>query len=1055
MKCLFLKGFFSRRFPLGAIKTGAGQRKRGTGKGGAGPGGSWLEKPVAASCAALSILAVSLAVIGAPSEKHDRQKGEPVYGVILRHYGVDGREMERSIALPLEEALSALPGLYSLSTVSENGRVRAFARFTAGVSGAYEAFREAVQRVSETLPSSVQRPELVSGDDRRLPVWSAVVVPSAAVPSAEALQPAALPGGDALPERLGVLLERELKPAIESLEGSGEVELAGTGLSELVIALKNEAALARNISPSFVASFLGAQDILLPGGELGTGTGNILINVDGRYRTSEELADALIPIPGGGVVPLNLIADVYESERTPESISRLDGKPAVMIAVMSAAQADLAGLSKEIKRELERFKKGPPSRNNADRAVDFFVLSDRGAEEARAYASILKAAISGALMVALASACFASASPLPACFAALAVPFMLIEAAALLSVLGFSLDRMVLAGLASGAGSAVDAAILCTGGLAPARTLDRGRQALSKLLPGLVSSSVTTIAALIPLLGLESLSGGVSAIAWAAGAVTLSALLSSIFLLPPLLFWDMRRNPGSGNGSKNSMAVMRPIRFLSRRIRIILIMIVRLAAAKPLLMPLFWLLVSAAGFLALFLSGASAGSLPSEDSVYARVEFRGGVLMEEVDRSLIPYAESLRALPGIRAVQTSARPASGSVLVSFDPDIVDGDRVREAARAIPVPGGFVYIPEAPAGENIWEITIAGDDDDKCRSLAVDMARLCSGLAPVLETVLNFKEGSRRLSFMPDRERLAGENISFAAIGDLVRRSVEGPVAYKRVDGSGETDVRVRGLPSPRPFKKDLDTLYVLSGNGPVPLDTLVVSETDREISSIRREDRRRTAGFSVRTKNMDPRKVREELASVLEGMELPPGYSVEFDREAVKQAEALSGTFWFFVMALFFCYLVIGAVHESFTMPLVILAVVPPSLALPALCIAGSPVSGEAACAFVAVSGMAVNAAVLCAGELSSSIMGMPAKTSFPAMPVLYRALRKKFYPLLATTLTTVLGSIPFLFLSGAVNTLVRTLALVSCLGVGSSAICALTLLPSLAIRFPSLFRKN
>jgi multidrug efflux pump subunit AcrB len=914
-----------------------------------------------------------------------------------------------------------------------------------------------------------------------------------------------VPSGERpLPERLGVLLERELKPAIESIEGSGEVELAGTGLTELVIALNHEAALARGISASFLAAFLGGQDILLPGGELRTGTGSILINVDGRYKTSEELAEALIPLPGGGTVPLNRIADVYEGERMPESISRLDGKPAVMISVMSSGQADLAKLSGEIKKELERFKNGAsPSRRDSaakphaapespsGRAVDFFILSDRGAEEERAYVSILKAALSGALMVALASACFTSRSLFPACFAALAVPFMLIEAAALLSVLGFSLDRTILAGLAAGAGSAVDAAILCTGGLASSRSLDRGRGALNALLPGLVSSSVTTIAAFIPLLGLESLSGGVSAIAWAAGSVTLTALLSSIFLLPPLLFWDMRRrqaaqdpdrkrgqnrrqaalNAGRHRAVKgtNFQSVMRNIfsavfrsgaytgayikllqRRLSRRTSRILAMTVRLAAAKPLLMPLFWSAVSAAGLLALFLSGAQAGSPPSEDSLYARVEFQGGLLMEEVDKALVPYAEKLRTVPGVRAVQTSARPASGSVLVSFDPRVVDGDKVRKAARAIPVSGGFVYIPEASGGENIWEITISGDDDTNCRSLAAALARLCSDRDLVLETVLNFKEGGKRLVFKPDRERLARENISFSALGDLIRRSVEGPVAYKRVDGSGETDVRVRGLASPRPFKKDLDTLYVLSENGRVPFDTLVFSEEGREISGIRREDRRRTAGISIRTKSMDPRRVRKELAPVLESLELPPGYSVEFDKEALKRANDLSGSSLLFVMALFFCYLVIGAVHESFTLPLVILAAVPPALALPALCIAGSPVSGEAACAFVAVSGIAVNAAVLCAGELSAAVQ----KTQKKTQPLLgfYLALRRKFYPLLATTLTTVLGSLPFLFLSGSVNALIRTLALVSCLGVGSSALCAFTLLPSLAFLFPRLF---
>jgi multidrug efflux pump subunit AcrB len=197
---------------------------------------------------------------------------------------------------------------------------------------------------------------------------------------------------------------------------------------------------------------------------------------------------------------------------------------------------------------------------------------------------------------------------------------------------------------------------------------------------------------------------------------------------------------------------------------------------------------------------------------------------------------------------------------------------------------------------------------------------------------------------------------------------------------------------------------------------------------------------------MEPRKARAELMAALEPLPLPQGYSVEFDRQAIARAEALSGAGWFFVMALFFCYLVMGAVHESFTLPLAILTVVPPSLALPALCVSGSPLNGAAACAFVAVSGMAVNASVLCAEALSASIQEGPGPGSR------YRTLRKKLYPLLATSLTTVLGSLPFVFLKGNANTLIRTLALGSALGVGTSAICSLTLLPSLAALFPKLF---
>jgi multidrug efflux pump subunit AcrB len=735
---------------------------------------------------------------------------------------------------------------------------------------------------------------------------------------------------------------------------------------------------------------------------------------------------------------------VYETERQGDALSRLDGKPAITAALTAAGGADLGRLSRSIKKELERFKDG---------TLDFFILSDRGAEEERSYVSILKAALSGALMAAAASACFAGRSLFSALFAALALPFMLVEAAALLSLLGFPLDRDLLAGLAAGAGSAVDATILCSGGLGPVRTIDQGRRALGGLCPGLVSASLTTIAALVPLLALETVAGGISVIAWAVAAITLSALLSSLIFLPPLLLWDLGKRDRTFPGHKTGLFLPGLPRILAgyagRIRRRLMRLVCRLLALDLLAAPakpvcVFWLLVTLAGLGSLFLSGAAAGEPAPEDSVYARIEFQAGLLMEEVDQALIPYARSLRSVPGVRAVQVSARPSSGSALISFDPRIIDEEELRELARAAPAPGGFVYIPETSINESIWEISVAGDDDAKCRDLAGEMAGICSGQALVLETVLNFKEGSKRLILNPDRERLARAGIGFSALGDLVRRSVQGPVAYKRIDGNGETDVRVRGLLPEKPSGEDLDRLLVPTGAGPVPLNVLVHTAADNESSSIRREDRRRSASFSVRTRTMDPRKARAELMAVLEPLPLPQGYSVEFDRQAIARAEALSGTGWFFVMALFFCYLVIGAVHESFTLPLAILAVVPPSLALPALCVSGRPLNGAAACAFVAVSGMAVNAAVLCAEALSASIKEGPGTR--------YRNLRKKLYPLLATSLTTVLGSLPFVFLKGNANTLVRTLALVSTLGVSASALCSFTLLPALAACFPKLF---
>jgi multidrug efflux pump subunit AcrB len=145
-----------------------------------------------------------------------------------------------------------------------------------------------------------------------------------------------------------------------------------------------------------------------------------------------------------------------------------------------------------------------------------------------------------------------------------------------------------------------------------------------------------------------------------------------------------------------------------------------------------------------------------------------------------------------------------------------------------------------------------------------------------------------------------------------------------------------------------------------------------------------------------------------------------------------------FGLALFLCYSVIASSRESFLFPFAVLAVVPPSLAFPALFMAS--LDAASASAFIAVSGMAVNAAVLIADTHSRSALG------------LYRVLRKRFPLLAATSGTTIAGALPFLFLARSSASVVRSFSLVSAFGVAASVLCSISLIPALASRFPRLF---
>ena len=1062
---------------------------------------SWLKRKKASLCILAGICAFSLFVIINSGEKIKENTGGS-YVVKIKHYGLDAAEIERSITIPLEDSLSAIPGVMGVQSSSENSLSRVFIRFKPGGKGRYEAVRDAAQRVYEGLPSSAQRPEILSSNNSMIPVWSAAVF------AGNSGQVNANDSRFSSVSSSSGVLEKTVKPRLESLEGAGEVIVSGTGLKEIVITLDQEKLAALGVEPQIIANNLGMNDAIFSGGAIVRQNREIIVTVDGRYGLpntasvdasstdasssnavsspgASSLERALISLEGGKFIELSEIALITEQERAPDILSRLNGRKATVISIMGRHGADLRKLSKEIKKELSALSKADtfsaanfPAQDN----LEFTILSDRGAEEAAAFRSVFNAALLGAIMVAFISFLPGSMSggknaanlfTGAGFFCALAIPLVCLVSVSALSIRGIPADRLMFAGIAAGVGTAVDSVILCSEKLRKCGSYGAAAAALSQLAGPLIAGAATTVAALLPLSLFEG--GEATVLAKAVMSVTITSFIVSLVFLPPLLLWRLKprdihiTRPAELTQPSELKQPALFSHMLSRAFRVLnrfLAADIKFCLRYPAVILITALALTGAAILALFVKGADTSNYGSQNSVYAQIEFDGGLLAEEADRLLASYGEKLAGHNGIKNVETGARTGSGSLLVSFDPKQTQAHIVREIAKQIEIPGGFLFFQENSAKDRRWEIIISGDEDKKCRELAQELAYLCAGHPLIRERVLNFKDGSKKLILQPDRERLTEVGISFSAAANKLRLGVYGPVAYKRTDASGETDVRIRTTGGKEPIndvmrqsREGLLGVLVSSadgggnrGNFALRIDSLFNSKEEIEPSSIRRTDRRRSASITVITGPKDPRRVKQELDGVFKKLNLPPGYSIEFDPGAIRQAQSLTSTLISLILAVVFCYMIIASINESFTVPLLVLSAIPPSLAIPALFLAlsGSAYTSSAACAFIAVSGMTVNASVLCVDSLRSSLKSA-ACLSFEhgclSLKV-YMALRRKIPALLATTSTTAAGAIPFLFLSEEANTLIRTLSLVGAIGVTSSFFCSITVIPSLLFLF-------
>jgi multidrug efflux pump subunit AcrB len=958
--------------------------------------------------------------------------------------------MEKTITIPLEDALFTIPGVTAIQSSSENSLSSVYIRFKTGGKGNYEAVRDAAQRIYELLPSSVQRPEILSSGNSRIPVWSAAF-PAAAEENIFTAQ----------------MLEKIIKPRLEGLEGAGEIFVSGAGLKEIYIILDQEKINFLGLEPQAAAAALGTNDSIFTGGAVIQQDREIIITVDGRYLPPyrEEtdfskhqfsfnnipLDKALIPLGDGKYAGLSEIAVIAEYDREPDILSRLNGKKTAGIAIMGRHDADLRKLSADIKKEMSAFP------------YKYTVLTDIGAEETAAFRSVFNAALLGAIMVIIISFILRnSAVSISGFFCALSVPAVCLISIAILSITGFPIDRLLLAGIAAGTGTAVDAVILCSEKLRKCRDYKSALLSLSELPGVLIAGAFTTIAALIPLSAIHNAEAG--KIAGAISVVTLTALVMSLLLLPPLLLWDIEscKKNHYKLPEKILIKISKIKKYLSRLLNRFLASNVKFCAKNPVIILAISLFLAFSAITALLAKGADTSGYGSQDSVYAQVEFEGGLLAQETDRLLAAYGAQLADNAVIKNVETGARTGSGSLLISFDPKQTKAHLVRDIAKQIPIPGGFIFFHENTANDRYWEIKIYGDEEKKCRELAEELAYILSGHPLVRERVLNFKQGSKKMILIPDREIFAESGIVFMNAASKIRTGVYGPVAYKRTGLEGETDVRIftnsgrltineAGGVMRQSREGALDIL-VSSGSEKektfLHIDSLMQIREETEPASIRRDNRRRTASITITTKPMDPRRVKQEIKPLFDKLELPPGYSVEFDPEAVNESRALSSTVFSLIFAVIFCYMIIASINESFTIPLAVLAAIPPSLSIPALLLvfSGSAYNSAAACAFIAVSGMTVNAAVLSVDSIRST---MKTKNNLDTLSV-YLSLRRKMPALIATTCTTVAAAIPFLFLKEGANLLIKTISLVGALGVACSCLCSITVIPSLF-----LLRKN
>lgn len=990
----------------------------------------WFARPTTVVAALLIAAVLVTALLRSLQFGPSGSSGRQVYTVSIRYFGVGAKGIERVITIPLENAVSRLSGIDRLRSISEYGKSILEVRLSSGVeaNNFYLALRDAVNSLYATLPTAVERPVILGAARGQRPFFITTM---------------SLEGANL--EQTRNLADTLVKPALQQIDGVGDVEVGGGSRKEVHVIVDERRASELGLSPESIAGVLQQQYLLQPVGSLHTGQRDIPVVLEGRFASLQALADLPISLSGGRIVDLGQVATVRYGGRRVSSISRIDERQRITLFVKSTGSANLVALSESIRRELAKL---------SNRRLHFRIIYDLGAQIGRSLGSVLRSLAFAAAVVALFVG-LALRPPRNAVVLALQLPFVVLGTAAVLSALRVGVGHFILAGFGVGIGLIVDPGIITVSAIASRGSRSLG-ESVGSLISPLVASAMTTVVVLVPLFFMGGTIPGLREVSLTLALMVLLSLVSAVLFLPSFAA-GARTTPLRLNAPRKRKQGRATIAHQLARLtaRIVLTGSRRAVPVLVISGAVFALGVCAALHMRLTLAAVA-----DPRSVYASIQYRSGTTVAAIDRRTQRLTAGLEHLPGVRNVEAISRRGASDVTVTLDGTPEDAVRVRAVLleRGRGLQGGFVYLPSgSTGGGQSMQISIVGPDNSRLRGLARTTAAALNQEPWVDNVVLDFKAGAPTYVFRVSHNQLSYYGLTTADIARALRWNLFGPVALKWFEPSSrQIDLRVRSEPTTvRNLPAIERTRIIGTGGRVVALGVLGRFALTRPPDRIYRTDRQRAVYLTLHSPGSGTAQLLHELQGFLASRPLPSGYAFRIDKSVFEEIARIRTLALLLLAALVLIFMTLAIQTESLSSPLLVMSIVPFSLSVPlaVLWLRGSGLNIPVIVSMIIMSGIIVNNAILIVDMVLSRCARLDSFSPGEVVRSMHHAVRRRAKPLLLTAATAVLGVVPFLFGTPADSVLFRPLATIVALGTAASVLATFLVLPAVAGAAPVFVR--
>ena len=984
----------------------------------------------------------------------------PVVTVSIRYPGASPGEVETSLTKPVEEAVSAIEKISSITSTSTEGLSVVAIEFSnsANIEKALQDAQRKINEVRDRFPDEAKPPVIT-----RFALDEAPVLRIGATSS--------LPDTD-----FYRMLKNDVKPLLSSVAGVGQVYLVGGREREIRVNIDLQRLQGYGLTVPDVLKEVGKANLDFPTGKIDDRDRQFVVRLAGKFTNLEELQHLVLRSTTTGTVTLRDVAEVEDGFREITTLTRLNGKASVGIMIMKQSDANTVDVSRLTRATLTRLEK-----LYKDKSLSFDVAQDASTFTLDAVTAVQHDLMLAVLLVALVMMLFLH-SLRNSLIVLVSIPTSLITTFTGMYLFGFSLNLMTLLSLSLVVGVLVDDSIVVLENIY--RHLERGEEPAKAALAGRNEIGFTalsiTLVDVVVFLPLSLVSGLVGNILREFSVVMVISTLVSLFVsftLTPLLASRFSKvEKLSGKNSFEVFAISFERNFHSFRQKYLDILQWSLHNPRKVFFSAILLLVASSSLLVFGKIGGEFIEVSDQGEFSVMMELEPGTNLEETNRLTRMVEHRLSTLPEVKKLLVNVGASSegffnqsadniselnvrlspkeqrtrstGEIMQAIRASLKDSPGLKTSINPIGIFGTANETPVAVilSGPTRTEVT-------RVAEALRDSIRTIKGTADVK---LTSQVGSPEMRIVVDREKMATFGLSIADVGAALRTAYAGDEAGKYRDGGDEYDIRVM---LDKFYRQNTSTIADITFRTPqgdlVKLGQFVTFEQDRGYTQLQRKDRNNAVWVKAQAVDRPVGSIGKDIERIIANMKknglMPATMSYAYESDLKRQGESFSTLLIAFLIAIIFVYLIMVALYDSYVWPMVVMFSIPLAIigALFALALTGKSLSIFTILGIIMLVGLVGKNAILLVDFINKfRLEGKELNES------IIEAAKERLRPILMTTLTLIFGLLPIALSASSGSEWKSGLAVALVGGLASSMFLTLLVIPVVYVWFDKIRTK-